>query len=93
MNRAQIYAEDILRIIAFILRIIAFFVGLGLLISGFIDLGRLSSVEVLTVLSIGGTALLKIIVGAFLMLAGISPNSVRMIIKVLIRGYSVFGMV
>ena len=78
MNKGEIDAGGILRIIAFL-------VGLGLLISGFIDLGRLGSLEVLNVLSTGGTALLKVIFGAFLMVLGISPESVGMIIEVIIR--------
>ena len=69
-----------------ILRLIAFFFGLALFISGLMDLGNLGNVELLNVFSVGGTALLKIVFGAFFMLAGISPESVGMIIKVFIRG-------
>jgi len=78
MIKGEISVEDVLRIIAF-------FAGLVLLISGFADLGRLGGLEVLTALSMGGTAFLKIIFGAFLMLAGLSPESVGMIINVFIR--------
>lgn len=68
-----------------ILRIIAFFVGLILLVSGLIDLGRLGGVEVVNVISVGGTAILKVIFGVFLMIAGINPDAIGMIIEVFIR--------
>ncbi len=78
MNEKEISAEEILRVIIF-------FVGLILLISGFADFGRLGGLDALTALSTGGTAFLKVIIGAFLMLAGLSPKSVEMIIKAIIR--------
>lgn len=78
MNAKDISAEEVLRIIIF-------FVGLILLVSGFADFGRLGGLEVLAALSIGGTAFLKVIIGVFLMLAGLSPKSVEMIIKAIIR--------
>jgi len=69
-----------------ILRIIAFFVGLILLASGLIDLGGLGGVDVVNVISVSGTAILKVIFGVFLMIAGINPDAIGMIIKVFIRG-------
>jgi len=67
------------------LRIIAFFVGLILLASGLIDLSRLGGVEIVNVISVGGTAILKIIFGVFLMIAGLNPDAVGMIIEVFIN--------
>jgi len=57
-----------------------------LLASGLIDFSRLGGIEVASVLSVGGTAFLKVILGVFLMIAGINPDAVGMIIKVFIRG-------
>lgn len=79
MNRAQIDVVMILRIIAFI-------VGLFSFVSGLIDLGMLSSLEVFIGVSTAGTALLKIIFGVFLMVLGIIPEAVGMVIRVIIRG-------
>jgi len=78
MSKAQIDVVDVLRIVAFI-------VGLALLFSGFIDLGSLPRLEVVTAMSTGGTALLKIILGAFLMALSIGPELVGMIITGIIK--------
>jgi len=67
------------------LRIFAFIAGIILLFSGFADLGRATEFEVLSALSTGSTGLLKIIFGAFLMIAGVNPDAVKMAIKVFIR--------
>jgi hypothetical protein len=77
-KRAHLTVTDILRIIAFI-------VGLLLLLSGLVDLSSLGGVQIADAISIGGTAILQVIFGIFLMIAGINPDAVRMVIEVFIR--------
>lgn len=78
--------EEIGSMVILAMRVIAFIVGLLLLVSGLIDFGRLGGMEILNVMSVGGTAFLKVIFGIFLMIAGIAPEAIGMIVKVIIRG-------
>jgi len=66
--------------------IIAFFLGVILIISGFADLGVAIRPEnfmsdLLESLSRGGTGALKITVGLVLIIAVIAPNSLRVIFR------------
>ena len=67
------------------MRVIAFFIGLALLLSGLIDFGVLGETEIIKAMSIGSTATLKFIFGVFLMVLAIIPEAVRMIIEVAIK--------
>lgn len=78
--------EDIGSMVILAMRVIAFIVGLLLLFSGLVDFGRLGGMEIANVMSVGGTAVLKFIFGIFLIVAGISPEAIGMIVKVVIRG-------
>lgn len=69
-----------------ILQIIAFFIGLLLIASGFSDLGRALSLDTLLTtpldsLSGGGTGTLKIIVGVVFVIAVIAPNALRVVFE------------
>lgn len=68
-----------------VMRVIAFIAGLFLLISGFGDLGSIGVADAVHILSLSGTAILELIFGVFLMMAGINPDSVAMIINVIIN--------
>lgn len=70
-----------------ILRIGAFIVGLVLLVSGLTDLSRLGGMDIaniINILSSSGTAILKLIFGVFLIIAGLNPDAVKMIVEVFI---------
>jgi len=68
-----------------ILTIIAFFLGVILIVSGFADLGKAFGPDILSnpldSLSIGGTGTLKVVVGVVLTIAVIAPSSLRVIFK------------
>lgn len=66
-------------------RIIAFIIGVALLISGFADLGGIGGSDFLAGLSTGPIAIVKIIVGLILMLAGIEPRIIAVIVHWIIR--------
>jgi hypothetical protein len=59
----------------------AFIIGVALLVSGFADFGGLGSSDILIGLSAGPIAIVKIVVGVILILAGIEPNIIAVIIQ------------
>jgi hypothetical protein len=67
------------------LRIIAFFVGLVVFVSGLSDFSQVLGSDVAIALSLTGTGFLKVVFGAFFMLAGINPDAVVMVINVILR--------
>lgn len=68
-----------------VLRIIAFFVGLLLLISGFADFAAIGGSDVVAALSTGPIALIKVIVGVILMILAINPDAIAVIIGWMVR--------
>jgi hypothetical protein len=67
------------------LRILAFVIGFFVFIWGLADYGSIAGSVAITGLSLAATGSLKVIVGLFLMIAGINPDAVRMIVNVIIR--------
>ena len=77
-------AENVIAGIIMLFRGIAFFVGLVLL-SGFADFGAIGGSDILSALSLGPLAMLKIPVGLVLILAGIEPQIIAVVIQWIIR--------
>jgi hypothetical protein len=67
-----------------ILRVLAFIIGIALLVSGFADFGGLGR-DVLAAFSLGPIAVVKIIVGVILMILAIAPSAVGVIIHWIVR--------
>jgi hypothetical protein len=67
------------------LRVLAFVIGLIVFLSGFSDFSRVLGSDFVSALSLTGTGFLKVVFGAFFMLAGINPDAVVMVIKVILR--------
>jgi hypothetical protein len=74
-------AEDVVAAIIMSFRVIAFFVGLYFLLSGFADFGAIGGSDILSALSLGPLAMLKIPVGLVLILAGIEPQIIAVAIQ------------
>lgn len=72
--------EDVGIAVIIVLRIVAFIVGVGLLISGIADFGTIGS-DITIGLSVGGFAVVKVTVGLVLMLAAIDPEIIAVTIK------------
>lgn len=68
-----------------VLRIIAFFVGLLFVISGFADFGGIGGSDVIAAFSTGPIALIKILVGVILMILAINPDATSVFIGWIIR--------
>ena len=77
--------EDVGSAIVISFRIVAFIIGVALLISGFADFGGLGSSNILIGLSSGPIALVKIAVGVILTLAAIEPSVIAVIIQWVVR--------
>lgn len=76
--------EDVGTAVLVGLRLGAFIIGVALLISGFADLGGLSS-NMLAALSSGPIAIVKIVVGVILVIAAIEPAAITVIIHWIVR--------
>ena len=68
-----------------VLRIIAFFIGLLFLISGFADFGAIGGSDVVAAFSTGPIALVKILVGVILMILAINPDAISVLISWIVR--------
>jgi hypothetical protein len=74
------------RQVVLFLRVVAFFIGLGLLLSGSGDLSNVgNSANIGYGLSIAGSAIVKLLIGIFLIALGINPERVWMSIEWVIR--------
>ena len=66
-------------------RIISFFVGLSLLLSGVGDFSAVLGMDIGSALSVAGIAFVKILIGVFLMALGVNPERVWMSIEWIIE--------
>jgi hypothetical protein len=77
--------EEIGTAILVFLRVLAFIIGVALLVSGFADFGGLGNSDFVVALSSGPIAFVKIVVGVILIILAIVPAAIGVIIQWIIK--------
>ncbi len=77
--------EEVGTAILILLRILAFIIGVALLVSGFADFGGLGNSDFVLALSSGPIALVKIVVGVILMILAVAPGAIAVIIQWIVK--------
>jgi hypothetical protein len=85
VNKVGYDTEEILAMIWFGMRVIAFAVGLVLILAGLGSLGTLGELELLQAISTGLTAPILVVVGIILVILGIYPQGIKAIINIVFR--------